>query len=443
MEHAIRFCHTADNVEIATWRYGQGTPVVLASRPGGIWPPSSVAEHPLTRVLYDRFAERHTLILYDPRGAGLSQRDAEDYSSDAAVQDLRAVVDAHELHEFALIGWRGTARTAADYAARWPDRPSRLVLRDPVLQRRDQVLLPRDRALGALMEADFEFFLQTVALSQAGWEAGKILAELSLGGTSREAYLAEKLAVRNEPTAPDLAAIACETLVVHTSSVAAMFPLARARRVAAKIPHASMVIIEGGALYDPKDADQFTRVALDFLGGAPAAGTASLVHSSGTAVILFTDIVSSTALTERMGDGAFRDASRALDAGVRAAIRDAGGMPVEGKVLGDGVMGVFTSAAEAIAAARACVELGRDLPMHIGINAGDVIREEGNVYGGAVNIASRICGLSAPGEILVSDVVRGMARSSAGVEFEDRGEQEMKGVGEAVRVYAVRGRDDG
>jgi class 3 adenylate cyclase len=46
--------------------------------------------------------------------------------------------------------------------------------------------------------------------------------------------------------------------------------------------------------------------------------------------------------------------------------------------------------------------------------------------------------LSAAGEILVSDVVRGMARSSAGVVFEDRGEQEMKGVGEPVRVYVVR-----
>jgi class 3 adenylate cyclase len=72
------------------------------------------------------------------------------------------------------------------------------------------------------------------------------------------------------------------------------------------------------------------------------------------------------------------------------------------------------------------------------LHAGDVIREEGNVFGGAVNIAARICALSAPGEILVSDVVRGMARSSAGVAFEDGGEREMKGVGEPVRVYAVR-----
>ena len=56
-----------------------------------------------------------------------------------------------------------------------------------------------------------------------------------------------------------------------------------------------------------------------------------------------------------------------------------------------------------------------------------------------MNIAARICAISAPGEILVSDVVRGMARSSAGVTFDDRGEHEMKGVGEPVRVYAVRG----
>ena len=100
----------------------------------------------------------------------------------------------------------------------------------------------------------------------------------------------------------------------------------------------------------------------------------------------------------------------------------------------------FPSAAQAIDAARRCHALSgaSELPLHLGIHAGDVIREENNVYGGAVNIASRICALSAPGEILVSDVVRGMARSSAGVEFEDRGEQEMKGVGEPVRVFAVR-----
>jgi adenylate cyclase len=70
-----------------------------------------------------------------------------------------------------------------------------------------------------------------------------------------------------------------------------------------------------------------------------------------------------------------------------------------------------------------------------------VIREEGNVYGGAVNIAARISGLSAPGEVLVSETVRSLARTSAGVQFEGRGEQSLKGVGEPVRVWAVRSRE--
>ncbi len=87
------------------------------------------------------------------------------------------------------------------------------------------------------------------------------------------------------------------------------------------------------------------------------------------------------------------------------------------------------------------------MPLHLGLHAGDVIREEGpdgrgNVYGGAVNIAARISALSAPGEVLVSATVRSLARTSAGVSFEDRGERELKGVSEPVRVWAVRAQDD-
>jgi adenylate cyclase len=77
--------------------------------------------------------------------------------------------------------------------------------------------------------------------------------------------------------------------------------------------------------------------------------------------------------------------------------------------------------------------------MHIGLHAGDVLSEGTNVYGGAVNIASRICGLCAPGEILVSATVRDLARTSAGVTFEYRGEQTLKGIDDHVRVFAVTG----
>ncbi|MDP9237945.1 MAG: adenylate/guanylate cyclase domain-containing protein, partial [Chloroflexota bacterium] len=159
-----------------------------------------------------------------------------------------------------------------------------------------------------------------------------------------------------------------------------------------------------------------------------------------TTLILFADIVDSTALTEAMGDRAFRATARTLDERMRRAIRVAGGNAIEGKLVGDGVLATFPSAANAIdaalACARACAATG--LQLHLGLHAGDVIREQGNVFGGAVNIASRISALSAPGEVLVSDIVRGLARTSAGVVFEDRGEHALKGIADAVRVYAVR-----
>ena len=219
--------------------------------------------------------------------------------------------------------------------------------------------------------------------------------------------------------------------------------IAITRALAARMPNAVVQPIPGAT--DAERTRQTRDAIRAFLtGGRGLPDTSTPAQASGTAVILFTDIVDSTALTERMGDAPFRDASRALDAALRTAIRDAGGAAIDGKLLGDGVLATFPSAAQAIDGARRCLALSAasELGLHIGLHAGDVIREDNNVYGGAVNIASRICGISAPGEILVSDVVRGMARSSAGVAFEDRGEQEMKGVSDPVRVYAVRGRPD-
>jgi class 3 adenylate cyclase len=176
--------------------------------------------------------------------------------------------------------------------------------------------------------------------------------------------------------------------------------------------------------------------ASEFIGGK----TAMQGPGSGTAIILFADIADSTALTERLGDAAFREKARALDEALRRIIAENGGAAIDGKLVGDGVLATFPAASQAIAAALA-YEGAADaagLGLHVGLHAGDVLREANNVYGGAVNIASRISALAAPGEVLVSDIVRGLARTSAGVTFEDRGEHALKGVAEPQRVYAVR-----
>jgi class 3 adenylate cyclase len=162
--------------------------------------------------------------------------------------------------------------------------------------------------------------------------------------------------------------------------------------------------------------------------------------TSGTATILFLDIADSTSLTERLGDSAFRSRSRGLDASLRTIVRDLGGAPVEGKVLGDGLMATFASAGRAIEAALAChaAAAEAELRLHAGIHSGDVIDEGDNVYGGAVNLAARVCGISEPGEVLVSETVRALARTSAGVRFEDRGTHELKGIEDPQRLFAVR-----
>jgi class 3 adenylate cyclase len=237
--------------------------------------------------------------------------------------------------------------------------------------------------------------------------------------------------------------VAVPTLVMYPSSSGNPVQLEWSREVVSKIPDARFVIT--AAQDDLVWTDEQTRIVEDFLGvnqeaPAPPPRPDAPGIASGMAVVLFTDIVDSTALTERLGDTVFRTASRTLDEGMRAAMREAGGAPVDGKVLGDGVMGVFTSASQAIVGARRCIELSAEseLRLHVGLHAGDVIHEAGNVYGGAVNIASRICALSAPGEILVSATVRELARTSAGVTFADRGEHALKGIADAVRVYEVR-----
>jgi class 3 adenylate cyclase len=232
-----------------------------------------------------------------------------------------------------------------------------------------------------------------------------------------------------------LPSISMPTLVVHNKN-SRLVPVEVGRRTAGTIPGARFAPIDD-PIYStvPGLIERFVQET------STTAATPDL--PSGTAVILFADIAGSTALTERLGDAAFRAKARDLDASLRKLIREQSGTCVDAKTLGDGVLATFSSAAKAIEAALACRRVGDEagLPLHLGLHAGDVIREENNVFGGTVNIAARISGLSAAGEVLVSDTLRGLARTSAGVSFEDRGEQSLKGVGDPVRVYAVSGQE--
>jgi class 3 adenylate cyclase len=428
----IRYCTTTDGVRIAYAIEGSGFPVVIV--PG--W-----ASH--LGIDVPRGGPTMQAIRYDKRGTGESDRHLGDYTVETRLLDLEAVVGAAALTRFALVGSSEGGTVAIAYAAKHPDRVSRLILSGSFAtgDRTDQDRAVR-AALVGLIRA--EWGMGSAALSSVFFPDHPEPAVLQWWNRfQREAITADDAAAVWEANGRIdvkslLSLVRCPTLVIHGRNDRAV-PFDRGRELASTIPGARLVADDGPHVdIDPSRAIAMLRFLLEDEYFAVA--QASEGYPQGTAIILFADIVDSTALTERMGDAAFRERARALDASLREIISGAGGTAIDGKLLGDGVLATFPAAAQAIDAALRCGAAGEDggLPLHLGIHAGDVIREANNVFGGAVNIASRISGLSAPGEVLVSDVVRALARTSASVTFEDRGEHALKGVGEPQRVYAVR-----
>ncbi len=163
--------------------------------------------------------------------------------------------------------------------------------------------------------------------------------------------------------------------------------------------------------------------------------------------ILFTDVEGSTALTQRLGDAKAREVLREHERMVREALKSHDGSEV--KTMGDGFMASFSSATKAlecsIAMQRAFAEhneaADEPIRVRIGLNAGEPIAEDKDLFGTAVNLAARIAAKAEGGEILTSDTVRGLVAGKKFL-FADRGETAMRGFEDPVRLYELSWRDD-
>jgi class 3 adenylate cyclase/pimeloyl-ACP methyl ester carboxylesterase len=451
MEPRIQYARTSDGVSIAYWSLGEGEPLVYM--PNIIWSHAQREwQFPEIRRWYEALVEGRTLVRFDARGTGLSQRTVEDYSLGALELDLQAVVDELGLERFAIFASINAVQVAVAYAAHNPERVSHLIIfsyapNADIENSRYASLL----ALQQVMERDWETYTETRAGIEFGWTEGDLAHRYA--GFLRECitpHMATRAygAVGGFDMSPLLHNVAAPTLILHRQQLY-FWGVEASQELAAQIPGANLALLEGTSTAPFYGDSESVLAAIDgFIGhdsqpkviaGRDISGTTS-PPETGTAIILFLDVAGSTELTTKLGDAAYREKERALDESLRAAIREVGGLPVEGKVLGDGVMATFASAKDAIDAGLTCQSLGAsaELPLHAGIHAGDVLREDNNVHGGAVQVAARIADASAAGEVLVSDIVRGLARTSAGVSFEDHGERELKGVSEPVRVFAVR-----
>jgi class 3 adenylate cyclase len=194
------------------------------------------------------------------------------------------------------------------------------------------------------------------------------------------------------------------------------------------------------------------EIAEGFLGGCEVdAGGAALVpgtmhgeHDVGIRTVLFTDIVDSTGLMERLGDEACVGLFDVHDVIVREALAATAGREV--KHTGDGIMAAFTSAAAAVRCAtrvqKALAEHpsrqgDRSIKVRIGAAAGEPVDANRDLFGSTVHLAARLCAHADPEQTLVSNVVTELCLGK-GLAFRDLGEIPLKGFDHPVRVHAVQ-----
>ncbi|HEU4758812.1 MAG TPA: adenylate/guanylate cyclase domain-containing protein [Dehalococcoidia bacterium] len=484
MEPRIQYAKTSDGVNIAFWSLGEGRPLV-------IMPPSVSASHlelewqwPEWRRWYERLAQRRKLVRYDGRGGGLSDRDAVDLSLDARLLDLEAVVDRLGLERFALLGAVNSGPTAVAYAARHPQRVSHLILWCTLARFLD--LPPAVQALAELVDKDWVLYTEALAHHALGWSeadmARRFAAFVRECATPQTVQVVAE-ALRETDVTDLLPRVSSPTLVLHRRQIP--FPLVdSARGLASGIPNARLVLLEGTNAMLWVDAEPVLAAIDEFLGEAEDAAPAEPAALGGFRTVLFTDVEGSTPLTQRLGDARARDVLREHERVTRECLREHGGSEV--KTMGDGFMASFGSAVKAlecaIAIQRAFDERNASLParpepalsevegalegqaesqpsahgsraspraggdvgsasealhVRIGLNAGEPIAEEADLFGTAVIRAARIAALAQGGEILVANVVRELAEGK-GFLFGDRGEVALRGFDDPVRLFEVR-----
>jgi class 3 adenylate cyclase len=430
---SIQFAATPDGASIAYWTVGNGPPIVVIhnfvlSHADLEW------EVPAFRTFYEALGRHQQVIRFDPRSTGLSTGDRPDDDArflEQVAGDVEAVVDALGHSEYDLMATLTMAPVGIRLAT--GDRVRRLVLCEPPVDIHNA--------------AEFYGYLQSHgAMAEVNVErAARVMSHVWTDGMGPQnrgpiTALVEANAIRDDAAtevdwnATDwLPDVSSPTLILFAKDSTVASP-GQIRHAAVTIPDAQLLRLDG--LWAPyMTTREETLAALgEFLGWRSAASPAT----SDLSVIVFTDIVASTEVLDRLGDEAARNAVRSVEDLVTTAATERGGTVI--KHLGDGSLLEFASASSALDFTRKVqTEMaGGNLGLRIGMAAGEPIREEGDVHGTVVVMASRIADGARAGEILVSDGVRQLA-AGKGFEFDDQGEMALKGIAEPLRVWRLQG----
>ncbi len=239
----VRHAITSDGVRIAFWTLGNGLPLVYLA--GGPWNHIELGQVPECQRWYTRLAQSRMLVRFDIRGTGRSTRSVADFSLDALVRDVEAVVDELSLEKFALFGATDAGPVAISYATRHPHRVEDLILWCTWARTAD-IRSPRIRAWLGLLDQDWELTTDTCAHIVLGWSGavGRRAAQHLRESTSADSARAALDASGHFDVTSLLSRIQQRTLVLHRSDIS-WNPIDIARGLAARIPHAQLAVLPG------------------------------------------------------------------------------------------------------------------------------------------------------------------------------------------------------
>jgi class 3 adenylate cyclase len=386
------------------------------------------------------------VISFDRRGAGASDVPSGEPlpSWERWADDARAVLDAVGSERAVIAGAADSGPTAILFAASHPARTWGLILINAAAR---WVAAP-DYPAG-LPEEALALASQMVQDAWGTEGLGEWASDLirqdpdfrRLILRSQRMYMTPREASRvfNFQRSLDvrhaLGLIRVPTLVLHREGLQPPLSAEHGRYVAEHIEGARLALVPGrdGMIYTEPTADAFRHIE-EFLGELHAAPE----PDRALAAILFTDIVGSTERASTLGDREWRNLLESHDVVARTVVHQHRGQLV--KMTGDGILATFDGPGRAIRCAMALGDTLRPLGLEIraGLHTGEVEMRGTDIAGIGVHIAARVIACAQPGELLVSAAVP-MLVAGSGIEFDDRGEHELKGVQGPWRLFAVEG----
>ena len=435
-----RYAKSGD-VRIAYQVVGEG-PFDLVYVPGAMSHVDLIWDDPARSRYFGAIAEWCRVILFDKRGTGAS--DSVGIADlETRIDDVRAVMDAAASSRAAVMGASEGGPMSLLFAALHPDRVAALCVYGslPRFMWAPDFPWGRPRAEWEReLEHDVEGYGTTElvrewlpTLSEDEVEAFARAQRLS-GSPSAYRHIEQ---MNQEIDVRDiLPSIAVPTLVLHRAED--HLPVAGAEWMAAQIPGARFVRLPGGPhLSFLGDWNAIVDEARTFFEHTHAFGWEEPEPERVLATVLFTDIVGSTETAVSLGDRAWVSLVAEHHRRVRTQLARFRGREID--TAGDGFFASFDGPARAIRCAETIVDHVSDLGLAIraGIHTGECELVDGKVAGIAVNIGARVAAEAGGGEVLVSQTVRDLVAGS-GIDFDERGDHELRGIPGAWRLYRVR-----